>query len=149
MGIQYKGTLKGDKLEGKFTRRYELLVLVPRAKGGEKNESSANAKTTFDYNIEDVSFGNPIDANALAGTLTTPKNKKDFPIVVMITGSGLQNRDEEVFGHKIFWVIADDFAKKGIGVSCLDDRGIGGSEAEILYQLLKTLLLISTQQSIF
>jgi hypothetical protein len=47
--------------------------------------------------------------------------------VVLITGSGQQNRDEEIFGHKSFWVIADDFAKKGIAVLRLDDRGIGGS----------------------
>lgn len=131
MGIQYKGTLKGDKLEGKFSQGDMSLPLVlSRAKGGEKKMNRPQTpKPPFDYNIEDVSFKNPIDANTLAGTLTTPKNKKDFPIVVMITGSGLQNRDEEVFGHKIFWVIADDFAKKGIGVLRLDDRGIGGSEA--------------------
>jgi len=131
MKIQYKGTLKNDKIEGAFSQGDMSLPLVlSRAKEGQtKLNRPQTPKPPFEYNIEDVTFKNPIDSNLLAGTLTTPRNKKDFPVVVMITGSGLQNRDEEVFGHKIFWVIADDFAKKGIGVLRLDDRGIGGSEA--------------------
>ena len=85
-------------------------------------------KGPFDYEIEEVSFTNTIDKNTLAGTLTTPKNfNKKAPILIMITGSGNQNRDEELFDHKPFAVIADDFAKKGIATLRIDDRGIGGS----------------------
>jgi hypothetical protein len=61
------------------------------------------------------------------GTLSIPKNFIKNSILVMITGSGSQNRDEELFDHKPFAVIADDFAKKGIATLRLDDRGIGGS----------------------
>lgn len=130
LGIAYQGTLTNGKFEGKFKQGgMELPLLL------EKNQSQKEftynrpqmPKGPFNYNIEEVSFINPADKNKLAGTITTPKDKKNFPIVVMITGSGAQNRDEELFGHKPFWVIADDFAKKGIGCLRLDDRGIGGS----------------------
>ena len=85
-------------------------------------------KEPFDYKTEEVTFVNSIDKNTLAGTISIPKNfKNSDKILVMITGSGKQNRDEELFGHKPFAVIADDFAKKGIATLRLDDRGIGGS----------------------
>lgn len=130
MKIQFKGTLVNDKIEGTFSQGGMGIPLVlSRKKEGEtKLNRPQTPKAPFDYNSEDVTFINPIDLNTLAGTLTTPKNKKNFPVVVLITGSGQQNRDEEIFGHKSFWVIADDFAKKGIAVLRLDDRGIGGSD---------------------
>lgn len=129
MKIQFKGTLVNDKIEGTFSQGGMGIPLVlSRKKEGEtKPNRPQTPNAPFDYNIEEVSFKNPIDLNTLAGTLTTPKNKKNFPVVVLITGSGQQNRDEELFDHKPFWVIADDFAKKEIAVLRLDDRGIGGS----------------------
>ena len=73
-----------------------------------------------------MSFENATDKNILAGTISQPKNfDKNAPILIMITGSGAQNRDEELFGHKPFAVIADDFAKKGIATLRMDDRGTG------------------------
>jgi hypothetical protein len=66
-------------------------------------------------------------AITLAGTLTLPPTGGPFPAVVLITGSGPQNRDEEVFGMKPFRLIADDFTRKGIAVLRCDDRGVGGS----------------------
>lgn len=70
-------------------------------------------KLPFDYLTEEVSFINSKDKNTLAGTLAQPKNFSiASPLLVMITGSGSQNRDEELFGHKPFAVIADDFAKR-------------------------------------
>jgi pimeloyl-ACP methyl ester carboxylesterase len=102
--------------------------ILTRKKDGESVlKRPQTPQPPFNYKIEEVSFSNPIDKNILAGTLTTPSNKKQFPIVVLISGSGQQNRDSEIFGHKEFWVIADDFAKKGIGVLRVDDRGTGGS----------------------
>lgn len=130
LGISYKGNYNNGKIEGTFKQGNRELPL-----NLEKNQSQKEynfnrpqtPKSPFDYKTEDVSFINPVDKNTLAGTISTPKDKKDFPIVVMITGSGTQNRDEELFGHKPFAVIADDFAKKGIATLRLDDRGIGGS----------------------
>lgn len=129
MGITYKGTLKNDKIEGTFTQgQMSLPLILSKIKTGESVlKRPQTPKPPFDYIIEEVTFTNPTDNTILAGTLTLPKNKKQFPIVILISGSGQQNRDSELFGHKEFWVIADDFAKKGIGILRVDDRGIGGS----------------------
>ncbi|NAW51377.1 alpha/beta fold hydrolase [Elizabethkingia argentiflava] len=85
-------------------------------------------KPPFDYPSEEVNFINPIDGNTLAGTLCLPE-KWTFqtPLYVLITGSGAQNRDSEIYGHKPFAVIADYLAKNNIASLRLDDRGIGGS----------------------
>lgn len=129
MQFEYKGTLNSGKVEGKFTQGSMSLPLVlNRKKEGESVlKRPQTPKAPFEYKIEEVTFENPTDKNTLAGTLTTPNIKKGFPVVILITGSGQQNRDSEIFGHKPFWVIADDFAKKGIGVLRVDDRGHGGS----------------------
>jgi pimeloyl-ACP methyl ester carboxylesterase len=63
----------------------------------------------------------------LAGTLTLARGKASAPAVILITGSGAENRDEEVFGHKPFLVIADYLTRQGIDVLRVDDRGVGGS----------------------
>lgn len=128
-GISYKGKLENETLLGSFIQGGASIPLnLSRKKEGESVlKRPQTPKPPFNYTIEEVTFTNPIDKNNLAGTLTTPSDKKDFPIVVLISGSGQQNRDSEIFGHKSFWVIADDFAKKGIGVLRVDDRGTGGS----------------------
>lgn len=129
MFFNYKGVLKNDIIEGTFTQGQSSLPLNLNRK--KDNESilkrPQTPKAPFNYNIEDVTFENPAEKNILAGTITTPNNVKEFPIAILITGSGQQNRDSDIYEHKPFWVIADDFAKKGIGVLRLDDRGIGGS----------------------
>jgi pimeloyl-ACP methyl ester carboxylesterase len=63
----------------------------------------------------------------LAGTLTVPRDKKPAPAVILITGSGAQDRDESLMGHKPFLVLADHLTRKGIAVLRVDDRGVGGS----------------------
>lgn len=85
-------------------------------------------KPPFPYNVEEVRFRNEKDNITLAGTLTYPKENKKYPAVVMITGSGAQNRDEEIFNHKPFLVIADHLTKNGFAVLRFDDRGFGESE---------------------
>ena len=130
LGIAFQGTLTNGKIDGKFKQasmEFPLILQKNQTQRDYTYNRPQLPKTPFNYNIEEVSFINPIDKNTLAGTITSPKDKINFPIVVMITGSGPQNRDEELFGHKPFWVIADDFTKKGIGCLRLDDRGIGGS----------------------
>ncbi len=131
LGVSYKGTLKDGKIEGTFSQGGMQLPLTFVKSTGE-NKTVFNRPQTpkepFDYKTEEVTFVNSIDKNTLAGTISIPKNfKNSDKILVMITGSGKQNRDEELFGHKPFAVIADDFAKKGIATLRLDDRGIGGS----------------------
>jgi len=63
----------------------------------------------------------------LGGTLTIPEGKGPFPAVILVTGSGSQNRDEEIFGHKPFKVIADHLTRNGVAVLRYDDRGVGAS----------------------
>lgn len=84
-------------------------------------------KPPFPYEAEEVSYEN-IDAGImLAGTFTKPKSVGPFPAILLITGSGPQNRDEEIFGHKPFFVLADYLTRRGIAVLRVDDRGIGKS----------------------
>ncbi|WP_428224013.1 alpha/beta hydrolase family protein [Flavobacterium sp.] len=130
LGISYTGNYTNGKIEGKFKQGGMELPLVLEQNKAQKDYTFNRPQTPkepFDYNMEEVTILNPIDKNTLAGTITTPKDKKNFPILVMITGSGGQNRDEELFNHKPFAVIADDFAKKGIATLRLDDRGVGKS----------------------
>jgi pimeloyl-ACP methyl ester carboxylesterase len=77
-----------------------------------------------------VVFYNSSDGNKLAGTLVKPlMMNANTPVAVLISGSGQQNRDEELMEHKPFWVIADLLARNGIATLRYDDRGVGGSEA--------------------
>lgn len=130
LGLSYSGKLNTDTIEGTFKQGgMEIPLTLARQNETVKPVNRPQTpKPPFDYTTDEVSFINPIDKNSLAGTLSTPKSfSKSGPIVIMITGSGSQNRDEEIFDHKPFAVIADDFAKTGIATLRLDDRGIGGS----------------------
>jgi len=84
-------------------------------------------KPPFPYLEEEVKIFNKQDGDTLAGTLTKPSGKGKFPAVILITGSGPENRDETVFGHKPFLLIADYLTRKGYAVLRCDDRGIGFS----------------------
>ena len=84
-------------------------------------------KGPFPYNSKEVQYTNPKDGATLAGTLSIPQGAGPFPVVQLITGSGAQDRDETIFDHKPFWVIADHLTRNGIAVLRVDDRGIGGS----------------------
>lgn len=85
----------------------------------------------FPYSSEEVEYLNPVSGLKLAGTLTIPENADDSPAAILITGSGAQDRDETIFGHKPFWVIADYLTRNGIAVLRVDDRGVGGSEGNV------------------
>ena len=84
----------------------------------------------FPYIEEEVVYENKIAGIKLAGTLTLPKNGENFPAVILISGSGAQDRDETIFEHKPFLVIADYLTRNGIAVLRIDDRGVGGSEGK-------------------
>ena len=81
----------------------------------------------FPYEVRDVTYETPGEGNTLAGTLTVPAGDGPHPAALLITGSGSQDRDETIFGHKPFWVIADYLSRRGIAVLRVDDRGVGGS----------------------
>lgn len=84
-------------------------------------------KPPFPYIEEDVVFENKNANITLAGTLTYPKEGENFPVVILVSGSGPQNRNEELLGHKPFLVIADFLTRNGIAVLRYDDRGVGKS----------------------
>ena len=98
--------------------------------GFSQTERPQEPKPPFDYIVEDVVFENKTDSVKLAGTLTIPKNAKDFPTVILISGSGPQNRNSEILGHKPFLVMADYLTKNGIAVMRVDDRGTAESEGD-------------------
>lgn len=85
----------------------------------------------YNYITKEISVDNVKGNSVLAGTLTLPDTIGTYPLVVMVTGSGSQNRDEEIAGHKPFLVIADYFAKSGIAVFRYDDRGFAKSKGNI------------------
>ncbi|MDP7008503.1 MAG: alpha/beta fold hydrolase [Phycisphaerales bacterium] len=88
----------------------------------------------FPYASTEVSALHP-DGHTLAGTLTTPKGEGPFACAVLISGSGMQDRDESLLGHKPFLVLADYLTREGIAVLRFDDRGVGGSKVEDIESL--------------
>jgi pimeloyl-ACP methyl ester carboxylesterase len=84
----------------------------------------------YSYNAEEVTFTNSKANIQLAGTFTFPKREGKFPAVILISGSGPQNRDEELMGHKPFLVLSDYLTKAGIAVLRFDDRGVGQSKGD-------------------
>ena len=133
MGASYSGTLKGEVIEGKFTQHGMAFPL--NLARGEKEAPKArpqDPQPPFNYRAEEVTFTNKKEGNTLAGTLTIPEGDGPFPALVLVSGSGQQNRDEEQMNHRPFWVIADYLSRRGVAVLRYDDRGMGGSTGEVL-----------------
>jgi pimeloyl-ACP methyl ester carboxylesterase len=84
-------------------------------------------KKPYPYTEEEVSYENTQDHVKLAATLTLPPGAGPFPAVVLITGSGQQDRNEALLGHQPFLVLADYLTRRGIAVLRADDRGMGGT----------------------
>jgi pimeloyl-ACP methyl ester carboxylesterase len=96
----------------------------------EKPKRPQEPKEPFPYKSEEVKFINPETGDTLAGTLTLPDEAGLFTAVILVTGSGPQNRNEELLGHKPFFVLADYLTRNGIAVLRYDDRGIGESTGD-------------------
>lgn len=122
----YKGTFENDRISGIFTQNNAPIPLNFQ-RGELKTERPQEPRPPFPYVAEEVVFENPQAGIRLAGTLTLPQKEGKFPAVVLISGSGPQNRDEELAGHKPFWVLADYLTRRGIAVLRFDDRGVGQS----------------------
>jgi hypothetical protein len=127
---RFEGTLSPDRqtIDGTFTQSgasYPLeLKRVQRIRQADRPQLP---RPPFPYNVEDVRVQNRTAGVVLAGTLTWPRAGGSFPAVVLLTGSGPQDRDETLFGHKPFLVIADHLTRIGIAVLRVDDRGVGKS----------------------
>lgn len=130
-GMSYEGTLneKSDEIVGSFNRASGATPFVLRRTGEVAMASRAqDPKKPYPYNEEEVSYRNTADNVKLTGTLTTPKGTGKYPAVILISGSGSQNRDSFIGGHRPFLVLADHLTRKGIAVLRVDDRGTGGSD---------------------
>ena len=130
INASFKGLWAGKVIAGTFTQHGMSfpMTLTPGAPVVRRPQTPVGP---FPYATEEVSFTNG-DA-VLKGTLTLPENcDRKTPVLIMVTGSGLQNRDEELFSHKPFAVIADAFARAGIATLRYDDRGFGESTGDVV-----------------
>ena len=129
LGVTYRARLKEGKLDGTFSQRGFSFPLV-MTKGVPEVRRPQMPKPPYPYETEEVTFTNEADSAMLAGTLTYPMgyDKKQKPMVVLfVSGSGQQNRDEELMDHKPFLVISDYLARQGIATLRYDDRATGKS----------------------
>ncbi len=130
--VEYDGELSGNEITGIFRQNGQEFPLKLSRKKMEKEAIRRPQEPTkpYPYHSEDIQFQNP-DANiTLAGTLSFPKKGDVFPAVILISGSGPQNRNEELLDHKPFLIIADYLTKNGIAVLRYDDRGVAASEGK-------------------
>ena len=125
LNASFAGKLQDGELKGVFTQHgFKLpLNLKPGERAAAKRPQTP--KPPYPYQREEVSFVNAQAEATLAGTLTLPQDARC--VVLMVTGSGQQNRDEELFEHKPFAVIADYLARHGIATLRYDDRATGAS----------------------
>ena len=131
VGATYRAKLKDGKLDGTFSQS-GMTFPLEMTKGVTEVKRPQEPKAPYPYETEEVIFKNEVDGATLAGTLTWPvgydKNAKKKPMVLLfVSGSGQQNRDEELMNHKPFLVIADYLARQGIASLRYDDRATGKS----------------------
>lgn len=159
---EYSGELIDGELRGTFkqfgqphplTFSRDSSVIAPPKRSQEIN-------APFPYESKDVVFKNEKDGVNLAGTFTYPSTGDNFKAVILVTGSGPQDRNEEMLGHKTFLVIADYLTRNGIAVLRYDDRGVGKStgnfanstihhfrnDAEAAIQFLKNQTNVNSSQ---
>lgn len=129
LAASYEGLWTGKQILGTFKQAGLSLPLVLTPEAALKRPQTPVGP--FPYAQEEVTFSNG-DA-LLAGTLVLPEGyTRKTPVLIMVTGSGQENRDEEIFEHRPFAVIADALARAGIATLRYDDRGVGGSTGEVL-----------------
>ena len=129
LGATYRARLKDGKLDGTFSQS-GMSFPLEMSKGIAEVKRPQMPKAPYPYETEEVIFRNEADGATLSGTLTWPVgyNKNQKPVMVLfVSGSGQQNRDEEVMNHKPFLVIADYLARQGIATLRYDDRATGKS----------------------
>ena len=132
LSASYSGMLNGNIIEGEFEQRGMKFPLnLEKGKKETQQARPQDPQPPFNYRVEEVTFVNGKEGNTLTGVMTIPSDDGPFPALVLVSGSGQQNRDEELMNHRPFWVIADYCARHGIVVLRYDDRGIGGSTGEV------------------
>ena len=135
VGGSFSGTLAPGwtDIEGVWTQSGNRLEL--RLTRGDSALSFArpqDPQPPFPYEASEVSYVNAADGTRFAGTLTIPEGEGPFPAALLISGSGAQNRDEALMGHRPFLVIADHLTRHGIAVLRVDDRGVNESTGNVM-----------------
>lgn len=133
LAVSFEGVLSedGDAIEGTFTQAGNALPLaLERSTEAEAEEAARrpqDPEEPFPYHAEDVSYPNPDEGHMLAGTFTRPPGDGPFPAVLLVSGSGPQDRNEALLGHRPFLVLSDHLTRSGLAVLRFDDRGVGES----------------------
>ncbi len=136
--LSYVGTLndRGDSAEGTWSQGGRAIPLTLTKQATEYDNVNVwenrpqRPVAPFPYQAEEVTFENKLDSVTLGGTLTIPKSPGRHPAVILVSGSGPQDRDETLMGHKPFLVLADYLSRRGIAVLRYDDRGTAASTGE-------------------
>ncbi len=128
-GLQIRSLMQAgcDSLKGLWVQTVTLEVAFARVESLPDLSRPQEPLPPFPYRTEEVSIPNKKGGFELSGTLSYPEGDGPFPAVVLISGSGPQNRDEELLGHKPFLLIADFLTRQGMAVLRYDDRGTGKS----------------------
>lgn len=125
----FNGTLAGDAITGTFSQGGMSFPFELKRGELPRPKRPQDPVPPLPYTQEELTATN--GDVTLAGTLTRPPGDGPFPAVILITGSGPQNRDEEIFDHRPFAVIADHLTRRGIIVLRYDDRGVGASTGSL------------------
>lgn len=140
MGARYAGMLIDTAtLNGIFTQRAVLPLKLKKTDKVSERKRPQTPKGPFPYDSYDVNYDNADKSIHFGATLTVPKPEPginyikapEYPVAILITGSGQQDRDETLVGHKPFWVIADYLSRRGIAVLRVDDRGMGKTKGDL------------------
>ena len=123
----YEGKLQpdGNTIEGNWIQGGSTPLLMKRVDKIPELPRPQTPKKPYPYREEEIIYENPSAQVRIGATLTIPNGKGPFPAVLLIAGSGPQNRDEAVLGHKPFLVLADHLTRQGIAVLRADKRGVG------------------------
>ena len=128
----YSGKLENDSLmNGFFQQQASMPLQLKRVQYITEKIRAQTPVAPFPYRSEDIIYKNSDNTIQYGATITIPNGKGPFPAVMLLTGSGQQNRDEEISGHKSFAVIADQLTKNGFIVLRADDRGMGQTTGEV------------------
>jgi pimeloyl-ACP methyl ester carboxylesterase len=132
IGGKLSGLLQNDStFTGEWFQGTSVPLNLKKVAAASTVNRPQTPKPPFAYISEDVIYYNKDKSIQYGATLTMPKDAGPFPAMILITGSGQQNRDEELFGHKLFLVLADYITKKGYAVLRVDDRGVGQTTGDV------------------
>jgi len=131
--VKYSGKFIGDSIIiGNFEQGSSLPLTFRKVKTVTEKKRPQTPVPPFPYITEDLVYQNADNTISYGATITIPQGKGPFPAVLLLTGSGQQNRDEEILGHKPFAVIADHLTRSGYIVLRVDDRGMGKTTGDVM-----------------